>query len=125
MAYILVADDEAAIRAVIRRRLEAAGFEVDEAEDGAVAEHKVGLRPPDLLILDITMPRQEGFETLRKIKAEYPAVKFLMMTGGGSRAGVDYLNIARQFGADGTLEKPFSNGELESAVQRCLSPPSA
>jgi DNA-binding response OmpR family regulator len=120
MENILIADDEPAIRQTIRYALEAVGFAVDEAEDGHAAMRKIQARVPDLVILDVLMPNQEGFETLRKIKPLYPGVKFLMMTGGGSKGYFNFLDIARDLGADQTLRKPFTREELFHAVVQCL-----
>ncbi len=120
MENILITDDEPAVRQTIRHALEGVGFIVDEAEDGHAAMRKIQARVPDLVILDVLMPKQEGFETLRRIKPLYPGVKFLMMTGGGSRGAYSFLDIARDFGADQTLRKPFTREELFYAVVQCV-----
>ncbi len=121
MPRILVTDDEPGIRMILRRFLEPLGFEVEEAEDGAVAERKVTGQLPDLVILDVLMPHQEGIATLRNLKAAHPNLKILAMSGGGNKGMFDFLDIAKQFGADGILRKPFSKQELLDAVKDCLA----
>jgi two-component system, chemotaxis family, chemotaxis protein CheY len=121
MPRILVTDDEPGLRVIIRRFLEPLGFEVQEAEDGAVAERKVKSQLPDLVILDVLMPHQEGITTVRNLKSAYPNLKIVAMSGGGNKGMFDFLDIAKQFGADEILRKPFSKQELLDAVRRCLA----
>ena len=67
---ILVVDDEDEIRTVLRLMLTSAGYEVREAEDGESALESVHKDPPDLILLDVLMPRMDGFEVCRRVRAD-------------------------------------------------------
>ena len=68
--FILVVDDEPDVRAFLAAMLEDVGFEVDEAENGEVALEKVKSRTPDLITLDMVMPRKSGIQFMRELRAE-------------------------------------------------------
>ena len=121
MARILVADDEKLVRFTIRKILMSAGHEVTEAENGKVAieTHKAGNF--DLLITDIIMPEKEGVETTIEMKRDHPDLKVIAISGGGRTRNLDFLKLAKQFGADAILAKPFSEHELMAAVDECLA----
>ena len=80
MARILVVDDEATIRHVIRATLEMEGHEITEAGDGKVALECVHNEIPDLIITDIIMPVKEGIETIFEIRERYPRVRIIAMS---------------------------------------------
>ena len=120
MARILVADDETAIRRAIRRLLEKAGYEVEEAADGAEAQRLQRERPCDLLIIDLYMPGTDGLETIIRLKAEEPALKIVALSGGGFRDKEDVLTLATRVGADGALAKPFERTDLMTAISVAL-----
>ena len=122
MTAILVVDDQKELRAMVRRVLSEAGYEVAEAEDGAVGLAAFRARPPALVITDIIMPEREGIEVIATIKRERPAVKVLAMSGGGRTHVMDFLAIARKVGADATLEKPFRKSDLLARVAELLGP---
>ena len=122
MAYVLVADDDRPLCESMRLMLMAAGHEVLEARDGRACEDMVERREPDLVILDILMPEKEGIEVIADLKGRHPKLKILAISGGGRHAsGHDFLTLARRFGADATLEKPFKRGEFISSVQSLLT----
>jgi len=121
MAYVLLVDDEQSFRSVIAASLRHAGYEIGEAENGKQCEAAVNERRPDLVILDVLMPEQDGVETLRALRRRYPDLKILAISGGAFDRGLDWLDIAKQFGADAVLAKPFSNRALVAEVKRLLT----
>lgn len=121
MATILIIDDDAALREVLRKILAAHGYEVLLAPDGEEGLALQRKRPADLILTDIIMPGKEGLETIRELRKEHPRVKIIAMSGGGTLRPADYLPAARQFGADRTLTKPFENDALLAVVREVLA----
>ena len=120
MARILLADDNDAFRRMLQLTLTQMGHTVDEAHDGAQAWKKFEAQPADLVIMDLIMPEKEGLETIRLFRKNKITVKILAISGGGRVDARDMLSIARQFGADHVLAKPFSNAELAAALKFLL-----
>jgi DNA-binding response OmpR family regulator len=113
---ILVVDDDADIRRLLRELLERIGHTVDEAEDGKTALRKLFANPPSLVILDVTMPELDGFQTLERIR-DLSDVPVLMLT-----ARTQELEKVRGLsaGADDYVAKPFGRQELLARVQALL-----
>jgi CheY-like chemotaxis protein len=122
VAHVLVIDDEAPIRALVRQILEAAGYEVSEAAEGAAGITLLRTLPIALLITDLFMPGQEGIQTIMEVRQHFPQVKMLAISGGAKRNNINLLPAARAFGAHGTLAKPFTRQELLDAVSAVLAP---
>jgi DNA-binding response OmpR family regulator len=120
MARILLTDDDDAFRRMLQLTLTRMGHTVVEAHDGAQALKKFEAQPVDLVIMDLIMPEKEGLETIREFRKNRIAVKILAVSGGGRIDARDMLTIARQFGADHVLAKPFSNAELTAALKLLL-----
>jgi two-component system response regulator (stage 0 sporulation protein F) len=116
---ILLIDDHAPFRTMARLMLEGAGYEVEEATNGATGMTRYRQSPPDLVITDILMPVMEGLETIIALRGLDPQVKIIAMTGGDDARGV-YLSSAQMFGAVRTIRKPFSETELLAAVAEAL-----
>lgn len=121
MTSILVIDDDAAVRRMLRQMLEGAGYEVVEAADGAIGLDLYNKRPVDLVITDILMPEKEGIETILALRKTAPEVKILAISGGGRMNKGDLLSTAEFFGAVRTLAKPFARKELLGMVQETLA----
>jgi DNA-binding response OmpR family regulator len=117
---ILVIDDEPAVRYAVTRILESSGFEVTTAPDGVRGMSQFHAWNPALVITDLIMPEQEGMQTIKLIRQAEPAVKILAISGGGRLVNVDFLQVARRFGADEILAKPFGSRELLATVRRLL-----
>ncbi len=118
-ARILVVDDHPDNIELLRARLEARGYEVETAEDGEEALRKVFERPPSLVLLDVMMPKMDGFETVRRIKAnkDLPFIPVIMQTALDSTQDiVEGLNA----GADDYITKPLNFAELEARVKSLL-----
>jgi CheY-like chemotaxis protein len=122
---ILVVDDHADIRAFMDAALEGAGYEVRTASEGAQALDLLHERGAELLITDIFMPGQEGFETITRCRAEFPQTRIIVISAG-TILGLkhDFLSTAALLKVGATLRKPFTAGELLDTVRRVL-PPSA
>jgi CheY-like chemotaxis protein len=106
---VLVVDDSAAMRRILARTLEAAGYRVTEAPNGQVALALCREQAPDLVLLDIDMPRLDGIETCRRLRAD-PGVAgatVVMLT-----AAADQERASEEAGADLFLTKPFSPLDL-------------
>jgi len=113
---ILVVDDEATIREVIRRYLERDGFEVMEAADGDAALDVVEEVEPDLVVLDLMLPGLDGLSLTRRLR-EYSAVPVIMLTAKGA---VEDRIEGLELGADDYVVKPFDPKELASRVRAVL-----
>ncbi len=120
MANILIVDDDPQIRKVFRRILEAENYEVAEAADGKEGASRFRDWPPDLVLMDIFMPEQEGLETIRELRWDFPDVKIIAISGGGKSGRMEPLEAAQKFGAALALKKPISREELLSSVKEVL-----
>jgi len=114
---ILVVDDEEGARLALRRMLESAGYRVLEAPNGRVALNLCHSRHVDLVITDIFMPEQEGMETIRALRREFPGVKVVAVSGKASEV---YMKTAKLLGAEATLEKPLRMESLLETVRSLL-----
>lgn len=118
MGTILVVDDDEPIRKLIRQTLELDGHEVFEAADGDEAIEMQKLHAAQIIFMDIIMPEKEGIETIMEIRRSLPGTKIVAMSGAGFDS--PYLVIARQLGADITLQKPFSPDKISEIVTDLL-----
>lgn len=107
-ALILIADDDAEIRGVLRLMLEQEGYETLEAADGAAAVAATLLHRPDLILLDVMMPGCSGLEACRRLRA-HTLAPVLFLTARGQEADKEQGFAA---GGDDYLVKPFSRSEL-------------
>lgn len=115
MARILVVDDSEDVRLALTTILEDAGYEIIEASDGSQVPDLITEHKPDLVLLDVAMPRVDGFETLRNMKAkqETADIPVLMVTAKGRP---EDLSLARSLGARDFISKPWADGEVELRV---------
>jgi two-component system phosphate regulon response regulator PhoB len=116
---ILVADDEEDVRELVAYRLTRSGYEVIDAADGEEAFRLASERPPDLMVLDVMMPRLDGYELTRRVRAEESlrAVPVILLTARSQET-----DVGRGFevGADDYLKKPFNPDELVARVRAVL-----
>jgi CheY-like chemotaxis protein len=117
---ILVIDDEDQIRSVIKKMLEAEGYLVTVTADGNAGLDFLRNNSVDLLITDIVMPDKEGIEIIRELKKNSPDLGIIAISGGGSMGPEEYLFLAKKFGVNKTLAKPFRREDLLSAVKDVL-----
>lgn len=114
-ARILVVDDERFVLDLLRKVLERRGHEVELAGNGVEALERLSQAAFDLVLTDVVMPEMDGFELLRQVKARYPGVKVIVLTGFARRQSIsDFL----LYGADDYLSKPFQVPELLASVER-------
>ncbi|KAB2349089.1 response regulator transcription factor [Actinomadura rudentiformis] len=116
-ARILIVDDEPAVRESLVRSLEFEGYAVTEAADGAMALDRVSRDEPDLVVLDVLMPRMDGLTACRRMRAQGATMPVLMLTArdmvGDRVTGLDA-------GADDYLVKPFELDELLARIRALL-----
>lgn len=119
MKKVLAVDDQPQIVRLIQLNLQKAGYEVVTAYDGDEALTQLRLHRPDLVILDVIMPKRDGFEVLRAIKAdpETRAIPVVMLTVKAQDA--DIFEGLKE-GAELYLPKPFHPTELVTLVRRVL-----
>jgi two-component system, chemotaxis family, chemotaxis protein CheY len=109
---ILVVDDSALVRLYYRDTLQRAGFEVEQAINGIEAMEKVLAQPFDLVIVDVNMPRMDGFSFLRTLRRNATDVATLPALVITTEAGEQDLDTARAAGANFYLVKPVSQQDL-------------
>lgn len=116
---ILVVDDDSDTRSIVSSSIGVLGFSVVEAVDGEDALHKFVAHPPDLVLLDVMMPRKDGIEVCVEMRAlpEGQYVPILMLT---ARDSVKDKVVALDGGADDYLTKPFHLQELQARVRALL-----
>ncbi|MET0769697.1 MAG: diguanylate cyclase [Solirubrobacteraceae bacterium] len=111
MSYVLVADDSAVVRKVLSDRLGEQGWEVREAADGAAALELAAAEPPQTVLLDIEMPRLNGFQVLAAFKAE-PSLRDVPVIFLTARDSSEQVADGLRRGAHDYLRKPFETAEL-------------
>ena len=116
MYKILVVDDEPKIREVIKEYAEFSGFSVKEAEDGMTAVGLCKLNDYDLIIMDIMMPKLDGFSACKEIK-KIKDIPIIMLSAKGE---VFDKVLGLELGADDYIEKPFDSKELVARVKAVL-----
>jgi len=117
---ILIADDEQNIVVSLEFLMKREGFDVAVATDGEAALQSMTTQTPDLVLLDIMLPKKDGFEVCQQIRAkpEWQAVKVVMLTAKGRETEVA-KGLA--LGADAYITKPFSTKDLVLQVRRLLA----
>lgn len=117
---ILFIEDEPDHIEMVRMRLEASGFEFVSAKDGEEGLKKVASEKPDLILLDIVIPKIDGFEVCRRLKAR-PATRntpVLVITASGLK---DLDEKCLALGADDIVRKPYNSSDLVSKIKDLLS----
>ncbi len=109
IARILIIDDDAPMRRMLR-----------QGPNGRVGMQLQRTTPAEVIITDIFMPEQEGLETIRELRRDFPTTKIIAMSGGGQIGNFNFLTIAERLGAQRVLQKPFGLREMLDAVQGLL-----
>lgn len=120
MAVLLVIDDDEGMRKLMVRTLSGSKHRVFEAENGREGLKLMDEHRPDVVITDILMPQKEGIETIREVQERAPTTKIIAISGGGLSHNLMFLDVARAFGADAVLAKPFRPAQLVETVERML-----
>ena len=117
---ILVVDDEEDIAFSVALRLSAAGYEVICAEDGAEGLRRAQAEAPDLIILDLMLPKMDGFKVCRLLKFDdrYKRTPIIMLSARSQEADVA---LGRETGAECYMTKPFDSGELLEKINELLA----
>jgi two-component system alkaline phosphatase synthesis response regulator PhoP len=122
---ILIVEDEPAMVAGLRDNFEYEGYDVISAHYGVAGVERALAENPDLVVLDVMMPRMSGLDVCKELKAKRPSLPIIMLTARGQE--IDKV-VGLELGADDYVTKPFSIRELLArvkAVLRRVSPPSA
>ncbi len=115
---ILIVDDSRTSKRILRKLLEAQGYTVGaEAEDGEEGYLKYKELKPDLVTMDITMPKMDGIESLTLIKKMDPDAKVVMITAAGQK---EKMVEALKRGADEFITKPFDAEEIASIIRKLV-----
>ncbi len=119
MKKVLVVDDSNVLRKIVSFNLQKEGYEVLEARNGVEALQLVEKTAPDLIILDVMMPEMDGFEVLRRLRADpnFRTIPVIILTAKG---GEEDQRTAVNLGANGFLTKPFSPLKLLEEVRRVI-----
>src|ERR671921_735633 len=114
---ILIVEDEPAMVAGLRDNFEYEGYDVISAEDGVSGLERALSDKPDLVVLDVMMPRMSGLDVCKQLKSKRPAVPIIMLTARGQE--IDKV-VGLELGADDYVTKPFSIRELLARVRAIL-----
>ena len=114
---VLIVDDERPIVDILKYNLEKDGYTTIEAYDGAQALELAISQNPDIILLDVMLPKMDGFEVCRKVREKRPSVPILMLTAREEE--VDKV-LGLELGADDYITKPFSVRELMARVKANL-----
>jgi DNA-binding response OmpR family regulator len=120
MARILVVDDELDIVETLKYVLEANGHEVFEANDGMEGLDQARSIEPDVILLDVMMPKLDGYKVCRMLKfdSQYKDIPIVLLT---ARSGSQDLSIGEEVGADEYLTKPFDVEEVVTLIARLVN----
>ncbi|MEV1026237.1 response regulator transcription factor [Streptomyces sp. NPDC050264] len=116
-ANVMVAEDDEKQAELVRRYLEREGHAVTVVRDGRQAIEEIRHKEPDLLVLDVMMPRADGLDVVRVLRAEAREIPVLMLT---ARSTEDDLLLGLDLGADDYMTKPYSPRELMARVRTLL-----
>jgi len=116
---VLLVEDNKPTIDVVEMELAWMGYEVTIAEDGLEAVESVAAQPPDLIIMDIQLPKINGFEAVRRIRA-LPAARDIPILAATAKALHGDDEKCKAAGCDGYIAKPFTHRELQAAIERIL-----
>lgn len=118
---ILVVEDDPSIQKVVRFRLEHEGFSVSAAWDGEEALEKVHADPVDLVLMDVRMPRMNGYELCRRLRNQAETVGLPLIIMSGTEGEIMHLaDRCIEAGANDWIQKPFRTEDLLRKIERLL-----
>ena len=120
MARILVVDDEEDMRSMLTQMLERVGHTVVTANNGEEAIEAFAAHTPDLMLIDILMPKKGGLVAISEIRKQSPEAPILAMSGGGRDGKLNFLSTAQTFPGVRTVRKPFRRQQLLALVGEML-----
>ena len=115
---LLYADDEPALRELVQNHLSLEGFDVETVADGEETIRILGKKKFDLVILDVHMPKMDGLEVLKYMKAHGMKSRMIILTGDGDP---HIVSECAKYGALDYLTKPYNYHELIEAIDRALT----
>lgn len=131
MTRILIIDDEPFVREALQRVLGSPDVTVTGAADAGAGLAALRSSPPDLVIIDVVLPGMDGVAAIKEIRRDYPALRIIAISGGGSFGLTAYrpeaistnayLAACTTAGADGVLAKPFETSELRKMIDQLLA----
>lgn len=117
-AKVLIVDDNDLMRTLLRGILRNEEYDIlGEARNGALALEFIRRDKPDLICMDVLMPEMDGLEALQKIKADYPEIRVVMITGNPS---MENVQASIKSGASGFIVKPFNAGTVLDTLKKAL-----
>ena len=119
MKKILIVDDKLEVVELVKATLEGEEYQIIDASDGREALEEIGKEKPDLVLLDIIMPKKDGFEVLREIRKDsrIKEIPVIMLTARGQKLDKDK---GRELGAQDYIVKPFSPSHLLRKIEEIL-----
>lgn len=123
MSRILVVDDDKLFSALMRRALEQRGHHIVLTEDAKTGRAALAAEEFDVIVCDIILPDENGLHVLRDVRANYPALATIAISGGksaGRRVHIDVLHLAQTMGTDAVVKKPFELTSFVSTVESTL-----
>lgn len=120
MARVLIIDDDLFTRETLRRVFEGEGYHVSLAENGVDGVGLFHREQTDLIITDILMPEKDGLESISELRAEVPDLPIIAISGGGKSGSLEFLQVARELGADEVMRKPLAIRRLLDIAARLI-----
>lgn len=114
---ILITEDEPNIVESLTFILNRAGYDVSSVADGEAAMHRLRSNPPDIMVLDVMLPKLNGFEVLKLVKSD-PLLKSLPVVILTAKGQTHDRQLAEEIGADAFVTKPFSNRDLIDQIKK-------
>jgi DNA-binding response OmpR family regulator len=114
---ILITEDEPNIVESLTFILNRAGYDVSSVADGEAAMHRLRSNPPDIMVLDVMLPKLNGFEVLKLVKSD-PLLKSLPVVILTAKGQTHDRQLAGEIGADAFVTKPFSNHDLIDQIKK-------
>ena len=114
---VLLIDDDDFFRGLVGGAMDKHGYRTTIAFDGEDAAKKMKNEDFDLVITDLFMPNKEGFEVIQEIRAIDPKIKIIAISSDGLAGFSSFLKMAQAFGANGSLQKPFSMEQLIAKIE--------
>ena len=121
MTRVLLVDDDSIVLDTLCQILEAAGYDVQPANSGAVGLQSYQLKRPDVVITDVIMPEMDGIEFIQRLRDIDPGAKIIAICGGYGRGYFENLEAVRRLTPVAILPKPFAKATLLSLIERCVS----
>lgn len=118
---VLMADDEPDVLEVMAKKVSAEGFDVVTAQDGEEALEKIRAEVPDVILLDITMPKKDGFQILQEIRENPTTKKWQPVIMVSAHRELDDMNKSYSLEADHYITKPCSSADIIKAIRLMVS----